>query len=277
MKEIIRVEGKGKAAVFFDTYNSRCRVDDYSGNFKVLAERLIEECESRKVNKLIWKVKASDCLKAFETGMHAEGADPFYFRGETCWFFAMFFSEERRKTTRWKEEDRILRDACTLFTGESDSGLDARVRAALPEDAVTLSSFYKKMFTLYPVPIADPDYILHSMEEGTVYMIVEEKGETVSAASAETDFVNRNAEISDCATLPGYRNQGLLKQLITALEKELAGMEIYSAYSLSRAGSFGMNRSLYQSGYMYGGRLLNNCYIGDGLENMNLWYKDLSK
>lgn len=38
---------------------------------------------------------------------------------------------------------------------------------------------------------------------------------------------------------------------------------------------FGMNVVLYYFGYQYGGRLINNCYIVEGFENMNIWCKYL--
>lgn len=63
--------------------------------------------------------------------------------------------------------------------------------------------------------------------------------------------------------------------LIEALEKEMAGEDIVHVFSLARASSFGMNAVLYHSGYQYGGRLINNCFIAEGLENMNIWCKQL--
>ena len=37
-----------------------------------------------------------------------------------------------------------------------------------------------------------------------------------------------------------------------------------------------MNLAFHQLGYTYTGRLANNCYIFDKLEDMNIWVKDLS-
>ncbi len=37
-----------------------------------------------------------------------------------------------------------------------------------------------------------------------------------------------------------------------------------------------MNAAFHQLGYTYTGRLANNCYIFDKLEDMNIWVKDLS-
>lgn len=36
-----------------------------------------------------------------------------------------------------------------------------------------------------------------------------------------------------------------------------------------------MNRVLVQHGYAYSGRLVNNCDICGGFEDMNLWAKEL--
>ena len=79
--------------------------------------------------------------------------------------------------------------------------------------------------------------------------------------------------MTDCATLPAYRNQGLMRLLMHALEDELIARNITCAYSLSRALSFGMNAVFYQMGYRYYGRLTKNCDIYDKFEDMNLWAK----
>jgi len=67
------------------------------------------------------------------------------------------------------------------------------------------------------------------------------------------------------------------KEELEKLEEELKRKGIFCSYSIARAQSFGMNAVLYQLGYTYRGRLINNCYIYDKLENMNMWVKDLSK
>ncbi|WP_347880556.1 putative beta-lysine N-acetyltransferase [Metabacillus flavus] len=268
---------KGNATAVFDVFNERCRVDDYAGNFPFLYNKLVDECRKKSVKKLIWKVKASDCFQALGLGMEAEGAAGSYFRGEPCWFFSKFFSETRRKTDEWINEDRMLEE---VFHKAHNRGIPLPpdgLREAALVDAEELASFYGGLFPVYPVPIADPDYIKKSMRSSSVYMLVEDAGVIVSAASAEMDENHLNAEITDCGTLPPYRKQGHLQHLICALEEKLLKNGIYSAYSLSRASSFGMNRSLYQCGYTYGGRLANNCYIYSSIENMNIWWKDLSR
>ncbi|KZZ84264.1 putative beta-lysine N-acetyltransferase [Bacillus sp. SJS] len=277
MKEVIEAGLKGTAAVVFDDYNERCRVDDYAGNFSFLYETLVKECKKRSVKKLIWKVKASDCFPALALGMEAEGAAGSFFRGEPCWFFSKYFSETRRKTDEWVNEDRLLEE---VFHKTPNRGIPLPpdgLREAALTDAEELASFYGGIFDVYPVPITEPDYIKKSMSSSAYFMVVEDAGKIVSAASAEIDANHLNAEITDCGTLPAFRKQGHLQHLIYALEERLVKNGIYSAYSLSRARSFGMNRSLHQCGYTYGGRLANNCYIYSSIENMNIWWKDLSR
>ncbi|AZB43214.1 putative beta-lysine N-acetyltransferase [Bacillus sp. FJAT-42376] len=277
MKEIIEAGWKGNAEVVFDAYNERCRVDDYAGNLSFLYAGIVEECRKRNVKKLIWKVKSSDCFRALGTGMQPEGAAGSFFRGEPCWFFSKFFSETRRKTDGWLKEDRLLEEVLQKDPKKIIPLPNQGIREAVLEDAEELASFYGAIFDVYPVPITDPDYVKKAMNSSSYFMVAEDEGKIVSAASAEVDENHLNAEITDCGTLPAYRKQGHLQHLIGALEQKLVQKGIYSSYSLSRAKSFGMNRSLYQCGYTYGGRLANNCYIYSSIENMNIWWKDLSK
>jgi putative beta-lysine N-acetyltransferase len=121
----------------------------------------------------------------------------------------------------------------------------------------------------------DALYVAKTMQDGTIYYLVESQAGLISAASAEINTVYANAEMTDCATLPAYRSQGLMRLLMHALEDELLARRITCAYSLSRALSLGMNAVFYQMGYGYYGRLTKNCDIYDKYEDMNLWAKSL--
>jgi len=102
-----------------------------------------------------------------------------------------------------------------------------------------------------------------------------DNGKLVSIASADMDRKNLNAEITDCATYPQYRGRGLLSRLIKAIEEDLKNIGFYSVYSLSRAVNPGINISLSKLDYDYTGRLINNCNICGGFEDMNIWCKKL--
>jgi len=99
----------------------------------------------------------------------------------------------------------------------------------------------------------------------------------VSAASADMDYTNLNAEITDCATYPEYRGQGLLSNLVYSLEQDLTQKGFYTLCSLSRAMNPGINSVLFKHGYKYTGRLISNCHICGGFEDMNIWVKKLKE
>ena len=79
--------------------------------------------------------------------------------------------------------------------------------------------------------------------------------------------------VTDCATQKYAQGKGYMKKLLLALEEKLVGDGIKCLYTLARAESVGMNKAFFQLGYAYGGRLVNNCYIYSGIEDMNVWWK----
>ena len=116
-------------------------------------------------------------------------------------------------------------------------------------------------------------YLLKTMYSNVLYLLVEKQGKIVSLASAEMDSENGSAEITDCLTVSSERGKGLIKELIVALEKELLARNFLSSYTLCRASSYGINTAFSSLGYAYTGRLVNNCRIGRGFEDMNIWCK----
>ena len=148
-------------------------------------------------------------------------------------------------------------------------------RPAVQTDAPVMANLYRQEFKFYPTPLHIESYLLRNMDSNVLYFLIEKKGMIVSLASAEMDPQNRTAEITDCLTIPSERGNGLIKELITILEKELSDRNFKSAYTLCRASSFGINMAFSSLGYAYTGRLVNNCKIGEGFENMNIWCKIL--
>ncbi|PLT34968.1 putative beta-lysine N-acetyltransferase [Bacillus sp. V5-8f] len=261
-----------------DPYNRRVRVDDYLGDFTKCVEEAQKAVAGIAADKLIFKARKENFSQLISRGFLLEGVLDHYFSGSDCYFFVKYFQDERRSSGKWAEEDLILQGVLSLQP-KNESLLPPVgyiARKAKQEDAEQLVKFYRKVFDVYPVPIEDPQYIKKCMESGTVFYIYEFEGQIVSSASAEVNTKYHNAEITDCATLPEHRQFGLIKLLISQLEDDLASNEIYCVYSIARALSFGMNAAFYQLGYEYRGRLANNCFIFDKIEDMNLWVKNNS-
>lgn len=265
--------------VYLDKQNKRVRVEDYLGSLSNILDRAEEVVEKEKADKLIIKGKKEHFTQLIERGFSFEASIDGFFLGSDCMFFSKFYSEERRTSLHWLQEDGIIKSVYHLAEpAQSITPPNDYVLKKMDEtDAEGLSALYKAVFQIYPTPLNDPEYIVKTMKEGTIYYGFIRDGQIVSAASAEVDSFYKNAEMTDCATLKEHRKHGLMKVLLARLEDELIENGIYCSYSIARSLSFGMNAALYQLGYAYRGRLVNNVYIYDKIENMNVWVKDLAK
>lgn len=264
--------------VYLDPFNKRIRIDDYRGNMGHLIEKAEGLVKQHHAEKLIMKGRSEDFLTLLEHGLQPEAVVDRYFHGSDAHFFSKFYTPDRKRNDHWITEDGMI---------HSIYQLDARAEKAYPPKeyelkkadescAAELSALYRQVFQIYPTPMDDPEYVKKTMKEGTIYFAFFYQGKIVSAASAEINSFYRNAELTDCATLSEHRKYGLMKIILHELEGELKKKGIFCAYSIARSLSFGMNAVLYQLGYSYRGRLMNNCYIYDKLENMNMWVKNLA-
>lgn len=265
--------------VCIDLFNKRLRVDDLYGDVTraILAAEQLAIVE--KLEKLIIKARKENYSQLVENGFICEAIIERYFLGSDLYFFCKYFTTERRTSNQWMNEDEIVKNVQDLKQNVQliQPPKEYKLIKLSKEDANSLASLYGKVFQIYPTPLNDPQYIIETMNDGTVYYGFLFNNEIVSAASAEVNSFYKNAELTDCATLHEHRKHGLMKILLVALEKELKSDGIFCTYSIARALSFGMNAALHQLNYQYRGRLMNNCYIYDKLEDMNVWVKDLSE
>ncbi|WHX98952.1 putative beta-lysine N-acetyltransferase [Neobacillus sp. DY30] len=264
--------------MYLDPFNKRIRIDDYRGNLQLLLEKVEELAHKHQVEKLIMKARSEDFLPLFEKGLQPEAVVDRYFLGSHAHFFSKFYTIERKKNNHWITEDAMIKSIYQLdsTTDKPYPPNQYELKKANESCAEELSELYREVFQIYPTPLHDPEYVKKTMKEGTVYYVFFHQGKIVSAASAEVNSFYKNAELTDCATLKEHRTYGLMKIILRELERELKRQGIYCAYSIARSLSFGMNAVLFQLGYQYRGRLMNNCYIFDKLENMNMWVKNLA-
>jgi putative beta-lysine N-acetyltransferase len=266
-----------KVSYCLDLLNKRLRVDDYLGNVDAICKRISDIAKANALTKVFIKSREDNWQTFLSKGCMLEGIYKGYFNGDDAYCMVLYDDLERRTSDYWMEEDQILKQvqALPLKPDRPMVPEHCTLRIARMEDAEQLAVLYDQIFQTYPTPMNDPLYVEQTMREGTIYYLVETPDQLISAASAEINTVYANAEMTDCATLPAYRNQGLMRLLLHALENELIARNITCAYSLSRALSFGMNAVFFQMGYRYYGRLTKNCDIYDKFEDMNLWTKML--
>lgn len=216
---------------------------------------------------------------AFEGhGYHPEAVVPGLYRGETevC-FMGKYFCPVRQQEQKPTLVEQAL--AAALSKGAASAPpilggeFDSRLTAA--DDAEAMAELYRQVFATYPFPIHDPGYLKETMASHVIYQGIWAGRQLVALASAETDPLGQNAEMTDFATLPSCQGQGFASYLLDRLEGEARRCGIRTAYTIARAYSFGMNITFAKRGYSYSGTLTHNTQISGELESMNVWHKPL--
>ncbi|MFS0781533.1 putative beta-lysine N-acetyltransferase [Bacillus sp. 1P06AnD] len=264
-----------RAVMTVDLFNKRLRVDQYYGNIDKIVETAELAAEKHGCEKIIFKAKREEYISLLSKGFVCEAMVDRFFAGSDAFFFSKFYAHERRNSKFWVEEDQLLVQIEKGAARPEKPNPPFTIVTCTKEHAEQLSALYKHVFKVYPVPMDDPAYVAECMDKGSVFIAYLHEGRLVSAVCGDISKAEWNAEITDCATLPEYRQYGLMQRLISLLEKKLAEKHILCLYSIARAKSYGMNAAFKKLGYSYRGRLVNNCYIFEDLEDMNMWVKFL--
>jgi len=266
--------------VLVSPYNRRITIcefdlarDDGAGEMvRTLAERAIAEGLDK-----IWLKTGSKWRRALAgAGMRLEATIPGYYRGEEpALVYAMYLSARRQTPSNPAGMDLVkkLVDAPGAGGGERDLPAGITLQWGGAEHCLELAGLYGGVYATYPFPVFDPGYVRYTMEHDVCYLTAWHGGELVAAASAEINRREKNAEMTDFATLSEWRGRGLAGCLLARLESRLAGEGFRCLYTIARSGSVGMNKVFAGAGYAFHGVLVNNCNIGGGFEDMNVWVK----
>jgi len=228
--------------------------------------------------KIIAKVPQT-MEETFSTqGYQKEAHIPYYYYGqEHAVFMARYLSPQRSQLLN----KDIIQKALTLAQGkplEQHSTIDKGIEIyqAKPEDATKIAQVYGQVFSAYPFPIINPDYVKKTMASNVQYYYILDKNQIVSLASAEIDSDYQNAEMTDFGTLPPFRSKGYAIALLRHMENEMKMQGIKTLYTIARAVSLGINCIFAKRGFKYSGTLINNTGMPEGLESMNVWHKQTS-
>jgi putative beta-lysine N-acetyltransferase len=246
-----------------------------------LATGLIDKAHSKGYSKIFAKIPRKVSKPFKKVGYIQEVEIPCFYNGEEDAVFMGYYLSERRM----REENRGELEKVLMLSkkkGEdpqpsSDTLWESNMilRRCTEDDAPHMAQIYKNVFRTYPFPIHDPSYLIETMDSHVNYFGVEADGELIAIASTEKDMKNRNAEMTDFATLPEWRGYGFARQLLGLMEEHAREENILTTYTIARAKSPGMNITFAQNDYQYCGRLINNTNISGQLESMNVWYKPL--
>jgi len=225
--------------------------------------------------------KVPKCCRQFflQEGFIEEAAVPALFNEqETGYFFSKFTSPWRRRERAPETVSSVLEVAENKSDQDTpDQELHPRFswRIMHKDDVHTMAQLYKQVFATYPFPIIDPDYLSETMDQNVIYHGIFDGEKLVAISSAEIDFAGKHVEMTDFATLPDYRGQGLASYLLDKMEQDVSSSGIRTAYTIARAYSYGMNITFAKHSYEYSGTLINNTQISGNLESMNVWHKPL--
>jgi putative beta-lysine N-acetyltransferase len=276
-----RIETLGRSRIQHGKYNDRIYLMKLSRtDLPEILPKLDRLARNRSYSKVFAKVPKSAKTPFCRQGYREEAEIPNFYRGEEdVIFFGKYLEGERQQEKKPQLVKKVLAAAEAKARSDTAPHLPKpfRMKRARPEDVSAMAGVYRQVFATYPFPIHDPGYLKRTMEENVAYFGLWHGEQLVALSSAEMDLAGQNAEMTDFATLPDYRGQGLATFLLAEMETGLTTLGIKTAYTIARAYSYGMNITFARNGYFFSGTLTNNTNISGGLESMNVWHKPLGR
>ncbi len=247
-----------------------------SADLPALHDELEKRVRQHGYGKIFAKIPA-DAASAFrERGYREEARIPGYFRGHTDAVFMCRYSDPERATDRNAAQTAAILDAARAASPGSAPPFGSRTaRILTATDIPALAALYRETFASYPFPITEPSYLAQTMAAHVVYFGVFDGDRLVAASSAEMDTDALAVEMTDFATLPDYRGQGLARGLLATMDTAMQQQGVRTGYTIARAVSHGMNITFARNGYHFGGTLINNTGISGAIESMNVWFRTL--
>lgn len=269
----------GQSLIQYGLYNRRVYLMELGdGDVPDIIGKLDSLAEKSGYTKVFARIPKKTEPAFEQRGYRREAFVPGFFRGVGgAAFMGKYFSRSRAQEKHPEQIHHVLVVA-QAKTGESlkpKPDEPFNISAAESSDAEEMSAVYSEVFTTYPFPIHDPDYLRSTMKGHVRYFCARENGHIVALASAEMQRGARSVEMTDFATLPMYRGHQLALHLLEKMEVEMLGEKMLTAYTIARALSAGMNVTFARAGYTFAGTLTNNTNICGRIESMNVWYKRL--
>lgn len=276
------IDGHGfTCRILVSPYNRRITVYEFDLSRDKGAEEMVKALVKKATEyglDKIWLKAETRYMDAFlKAGMKLEASIPGYYKGkEKALVFALYLSNQRLTPSNTRSKELVDE----LIANFKDKAIEREIPGGIilkwgqKEHCPALARLYSKVFTTYPFPVFDPDYLKFTMDQDSTYYVTAwHNKDLIAACSAEINRRQQNAEMTDFATLPQWRGHGLASLLLARMENRLKGEGFLCLYTIARSSSTGMNSVFASAGYGYYGVLINNCNIGVGFEDMNVWAK----
>ncbi|MCA8937100.1 MAG: putative beta-lysine N-acetyltransferase [Planctomycetes bacterium] len=276
------LRGEGHTVnVQYDPYNRRLKFfeltpEDVRAN-DAIADALREADGGELYSKVIVYARPDQNDGWRKAGLRREAVIwGFFGNGDNAELWTRYPLTLRSQDVRQDEGDRITALAVEKDVVEPVLPSGYTCAPASEADAPEIAKLLAATFKDYPTPISTSVVAAAIRDRTSHFRIVRNvEGELVACASAEIHHTRKSAELTDCATRPDQRGNGLMSRILRALEEDLAGeFGITDVYTIARAYEPGMNCSFAKLGYRYTGRLVNNCRMPDGFESMNVWCRN---
>lgn len=244
------------------------------------AEKVLELARFKGYGKIFAKVPSEACADFFVRGFREEARVPGMLRGKKDVRFLARYPKPERSAPCDAEAVKSALASALARAGKAKTprlGVEYELRVLGQESCQEMAALYGQVFASYPFPIHDPRYLAETMRSHVRYVGAFRDGRLAALASAEVDMTGRNAEMTDFATLPEHRGEGLASLLLVNLEAEASRLGVLTAYTIARAVSPGMNIVFSRAGYAFAGTLTRNTNIAGRIECMNVWHKALGK
>lgn len=263
--------------IYVDLTNKRIKIVDTNNITVQNLKRIIHFSSKLHLGKIICYCDVESSEIFSDAGFKSEGKIDGFFKGKDALCMSYFITSSREVCTNFVEKNSLVKKCSdvrnTFITRHSN--LNYTIRNANKNDIKEMIKLFSTVFSTYPSPIYDEEFLRETMNKKVLYKVAIYDGKIISTASADMDLENLNAEITDCATYPAYGGNGALSNIIHSLECDLKARGFMTLYSLSRAINPSINYVLSKHNYTFTGRMVNNCHICGTYEDMNIWVKNI--
>ena len=262
---------------YLDETNKRVKIGSRKSVPVKDLEAIIKFASEHGAGKVLCNCLKDELGVFYDAGFILEGKIEGFFRGDSAYCMSCFICDQRKQNHNHEDENAII-GKCLAVKGTyeyNEKDFKYIIRDAGEQDINDIVALFSEVFSTYPTPVYDEEYIRDTMNGKILYKVAVCDGKIIGMASADLDCKNLNAEITDCATHPEFRGKGILSNIIYFLEQDLRRKGYITLYSLARAVNPGVNIALSKHDYKFKGRMVNNCNICGSFEDMNIWVKGL--
>lgn len=244
-----------------------------------IIQRLDELAKEQGYTKIFAKIQAGELPHFISNGYIPEAFIPRFYKNKIdCIIVSRFLDKKRQRMPAKELKDYYELQHSTVKSQQFKykHSLKFVINKLVADDIEHITGIFKRVFTTYPFPIHDPNYIFKTMQTDDMqYFGIWDDKKLVGVSTAEIDMESKNAEMTDFAVLPEYRGQNLAFRLLVNMEQQMKIANIKTGYTIARLNQPGMSKTFLKSGYKYSGTLINNTNIGGSIESMNIFYKHL--